>query len=182
MVRLATTVVAATLLVVPALAATQQFERDVSDDVIVTREDLIDILGRDVVTDLEERDPFGFGAIFKLVKTGVKLGKEAHKAHNHVQNAQNNRNNNRNNRHHRRALDEELSARQFEEEFDLASRELLDDLEERAPFGLGFAAKLVKNGIRAGKAAHRGYEHYQQYRREFDEANLLEREYYDDLD
>ncbi|PPQ86675.1 hypothetical protein CVT25_006750 [Psilocybe cyanescens] len=137
MVRLATSIVAATLLVVPALAATQQFERDVSesdlytrsivdDDIVVTREDLIDVFGRDVVVDLEEREPFGLGLLFKAVKTGVKLGKKAHEAHHHVQHISGNNNNNNNHRH-RRAFDEE----------ELSAREFVEDLEEREPFGLG---------------------------------------------
>ncbi|KAF8907873.1 hypothetical protein CPB84DRAFT_1843724 [Gymnopilus junonius] len=70
MVKFTTSIVAATLLSVPVLAAaSQEYEREVAesdlygrdfpeDDVeLLTREDLEDIFGRDFVEELEEREP-----------------------------------------------------------------------------------------------------------------------------
>jgi hypothetical protein len=120
MVRLANSIFAVALLAVPTLAAySEQFERSVAesdlygrdfadvDDILVTREDLEELFGRELINDIEERDPFGLFSIFKGIKAAVKIGEDAHKAHEVKENLQGN-----NNKHHRREFDEDLEARE----------------------------------------------------------------------
>jgi len=131
MVKLATSVLAVSLLALPALAAPAEFYersvtegdlygRDQADAVIVTREDLYDIFGREFVDDIEERSPFGLGG---LLKVGEKLGGKFFR-HSHISSSNNNNNNNPNN--NRREFDEEeLEAREpnkYTEVFDIAKK------------------------------------------------------------
>jgi len=188
MVRLATSVFAAALLAVPALAASsEQFERSVAesdlygrdfadvDDVLVTREDLEELFGRELINDIEERDPFGIFSIFKGIKAAVKVGKGIHKAHEAKEHVQNHRN--------RREFDDE--------EFDL--REFDEDLEAREPLKFGAALKGLRAAVKFGKkhhtAKHAGHignnfiqqQNDQQYQREF-EDEMVERDFDEDLE
>jgi len=195
MVRLATSVLVASLLAIPALAAfSEQFERSVTEsdlygrdfvdieDNLVTRELLDELFGREFTDDIEERSPFGLGLLFKGIKTAVKIGEKAHSAHSHASHLQNNNNNNNNNRHHRREFDDE--------EFDL--REFDEDLEAREPSKLSAAFKVAKTLARKGKKVHHkvgGFSQFipqnnnddQNQRRQFDEEFDL-REFDEDME
>jgi len=192
MVRLATSVFAVALLAVPALASSEQFERSVAesdvygrdfadvDDVLVTREDLEELFGRELINDIEERDPFGIFSIFKGIKAAVKIGKDVHKAHEAKEHLQNN-----NNHHHRREFDDA--------EFDL--REFDEDLEVREPINFGAALKGLRAAAKFGKkhhVAHHVVNHVgnnlnqqqndQQYQREFEDEEFDLREFDEDLE
>ncbi|KAF9553562.1 hypothetical protein CPC08DRAFT_754160 [Agrocybe pediades] len=135
--KFTTSILAIAFIAVPALAASyddyEQYERslsdvdvdvyerafDATDDVVVTREDLDELFGREFVADIEERSPFGLGLLFKGIKAAVKIGKAAHHAHEAKKN-----------HHNRREFieDEDLELREFEED-DLLERENFDDLD-----------------------------------------------------
>jgi len=171
MVKLATSVLAVSLLALPALAApAERYERSVAEsdlydrdlanvgNIIVTREDLYEIFGREFVDDIEERSPFGLGAIFHVAK--AIAGKVGHHSH-HIPSMGSNNNNNNNNR------------REFDEE----------ELEAREPFGFGAIFHIAK-GI-AGKVGHHSHHipsmgsnnnNNNNNRREFDEEELEARE------
>jgi len=96
MVRLSTSILAASLLAVPALAlSSTQYERSVAEsdlygrdiadleNVILTRGDLNAIFGRELINAIEERSPINFGAVFKAGKKLVGMGKKAQEAHGH---------------------------------------------------------------------------------------------------
>ncbi|KAF9528655.1 hypothetical protein CPB83DRAFT_835656 [Crepidotus variabilis] len=131
-----------------------------------------EVLERDLsVDDLEEREPFGIGMAFKAIKGIFKIGK-------HARHAQNNNNNNK----HKRSLD-------FEED-EVLERDLsVDDLEEREPFGIGMAFKAIKGVFKIGKHARHAQNNNnnnnnKKHKRslDFEEDEVLEREYYDELD
>jgi hypothetical protein len=133
--KFATSILAIALLAIPALAASSEYEQyerslsdidsdvyergfDAVDDIIVTREDLDELFGREFVNDIEERSPFGLGLLFKGIKAAVKVGKAAHHAHSANQN---------HNNHKREFEDDELELR---EEFeDVYEREDFEDLD-----------------------------------------------------
>jgi hypothetical protein len=89
--KFATSILAIVFIAVPTLAAsTEQYERSYDlaesdlydrevDEIVdnLTREDLDDIFGRELVDDIEERSPFG---IFAAIKAAVRVGKLAHNA------------------------------------------------------------------------------------------------------
>jgi len=89
--KFATSILAIAFIAVPALAiSTEQYERSYDlaesdlygrevDEIVenLTREDLDDIFGRELVNDIEERSPFG---IFSAIKAAVRVGKMAHNA------------------------------------------------------------------------------------------------------
>jgi len=183
MVRLATSVLAASLLAIPALAASsEQYERSVAEsdlygrdfldveDAMVAREQLEELFGRELVNDMEERSPFGLGLLFKGIKAVAKIGHKAHSAHDHAQNFQNNR-------QHRREFDDE--------EFDL--RDFDEDLEVREPGKFGAAFRVAKTLVH--KHGHHAQNlaqfipqnNDQNQRREFDEE-LDARDFDDDLE
>jgi len=185
MVRIATSVLAASLLAIPALAAfSEQYERSVAEsdlygrdfidveDTVIAREQLDEIFGREFVNDIEERSPFGLGFLVKGIKAAVKIGKKAHSAHSHVSG-----NNNQNN--HRREFDDE--------EFDL--REFDEDLEAREPGKFGTALRVGKSLARKGAKFHNrvgGFSQFipqnnDQYRRELDDEFDL-REFDEDME
>jgi len=198
MVKLATSVLAVSLAALPALAApSKQYERSVaesdlysrdlanSDDIVVTREHLDELFGREFINDIEERSPFGLGMIFRGVKSAVKLGKDAahhHSHHGHMPSFGGGSNNNNNNNNDRREFDEE--------EFDL--RDFDEDLEAREPFGLGMIFRGVKAAVKLGKdAAHHshhmpsiggGSNNNNNNRREFDDEELSLRDFDEDLE
>ncbi|CAA7268265.1 unnamed protein product [Cyclocybe aegerita] len=199
MVRIALPTLAVTLLVIPALAQLSDVsERDVlendlysrifddGDDIVVTREDLDALFGREFVDDMEARDPF-LGLLFKGIKAAVKIGKGIHKAHSAKEHHKN---------HRKRELEID----------DVSTRELVgDDLEEREPF-LGLLFKGIKAAVKIGKGAHKAHQakenHKNRHKREldfidddvfergFDDEDFFEREfgdmeerdYYDELD
>jgi len=190
MVRLATSVFAVALLAVPALAASsEQFERSVAesdlygrdftdvDDILVTREDLEELFGRELINDIEERDPFGLFSVFKGIKAAVKIGKGIHKAHEAKEHMQNHR--------HRREYDDgEIDLREFDE-----------DLEAREPMKFGAAIKGLRAAVKFGKkhrVAQRVGHHIgnnlnqqqndQQYQREFEDEEFDLREFDEDLE
>jgi hypothetical protein len=172
MVRLATSVLAASLLAIPALAASsEQYERSVAEsdlygrdfldieDALAAREQLEEFFGRELVNDMEERSPFGLGFLFKGIKAITKIGHKAHEAHEHAENFKNNRH------QHRREFDDE--------EFDL--RDFDEDLEAREPGKFGAIFRVAKGLARKhGHHAH-NLEQFvpqnndQNQRREFDE-------------
>jgi len=181
MVKLATSVLAVSLLALPALAApAERYERSVAEsdlydrdianvgNIIVTREDLYEIFGREFVDDIEERSPFGLGAIFHVAK--AIAGKVGHHSH-HIPSMGSNSNNNNN----RREFDEE-------------------ELEAREPFGFGSVFHIAK-GI-AGKVGHHSHHHIPSVdlnsnnnnnnnnnnRREFDEEEFDLRDFDEDLE
>jgi len=173
MVKIATSVLAAALFACPVLAISEQYERSLTEtdlydrdftveDIVVTREDLDTFFGREFVSDIEERSPFGLGLLFKGIKAAVKIGKGAHKAHHVVGN------NNNNNNNHRREFDGG--------EFDL--REFEDDLEAREPFGFGTAVKGFRTASRLGRKAH----HLQGYIPQTNQNDQQSREFDDDLE
>jgi len=185
MVRLTTSVLAVSLLAVPALAASsEQYERSVAEsdlygrdfndveDAVVAREELDEIFGREFVNDMEERGLFPFGAIFKGIKSIAKVGHKAHEAHEHAENFRNNRNN----RHRREFDDEEFDLRDFDE-----------DLEAREPGKFGAIFRVAKGLARKhGHHAQRLGEFIpqnndQNQRREFDEEFDV-RDFDDDLE
>jgi len=93
-------------------------ERRVIDDVVVTREDLNEIFGRELVDRLEERDPFGLGLLFKGAKLAFKAVQKI--------------------RHKRSLVEDDLSEREdeldlvdrdFDDEEDLLEREYYEDLD-----------------------------------------------------
>jgi hypothetical protein len=89
--KFATSILAIAFIAVPALAAsTEQYERSYDlaesglydrevDEIVdnLTREDLDEIFGRELVDDIEERSPFG---IFTAIKAAFRVGKLAHNA------------------------------------------------------------------------------------------------------
>ncbi|KAJ3515075.1 hypothetical protein NLJ89_g1991 [Agrocybe chaxingu] len=209
MVRIALPTLAVALLAIPALAQFSDVsERDVlendlyerffddGDDIVLTREDLDALFGREFVNDVEARDPF-LGLLFKGVKAAVKIGKGIHKAHQAKQH---------HNNHRKRELEID----------DMSTRELVgDDLEERDPF-LGLLFKGIKAAVKIGKGVHkahqakqhhnnhrkreldllddgifeRGFDDDEVFERGFDDEDFFEREfgdmeerdYYDELD
>ncbi|KAF8155485.1 hypothetical protein B0H34DRAFT_798666 [Crassisporium funariophilum] len=167
MVKLATSVLALALVATPALAVSsgKYYERN-TEDILITRNDLEELFGREFVNDIEEREPFGLGFLIKGIRGAVKLGQKAHKAHEHVGHAQNNNQN-----QHKRALEE------------LFGREFVADLEEREPFGLGFLIKGIRGAVKIGEKAHKGHKHLEhgqdnnqngQKRRELEELYVRE--------
>jgi len=84
------TILSVVFIAVPTLAiSSEHYERNYNvaesdlydreaDEIVaeLTREDFIDMFGRDVVEDLEERSPFIFGAI----RAGFRIGKLVYKA------------------------------------------------------------------------------------------------------
>jgi hypothetical protein len=188
MVKLATSVLAVSLLALPALAApAERYERSVAEsdlydrdlanvgNIIVTREDLYEIFGREFVDDIEERSPFGLGAIFHVAK--AIAGKVGHHSHHHIPSVDLNSNNNNNN-NNRREFDEE--------EFDL--RDFDEDLEAREPIDVEKVLHRAHRVYRAAQYIPTGNYNDRRdlveevFEREFDDEELLEREYYDDLD
>jgi hypothetical protein len=162
MVRIAAALAIATLFAGSVLAQTPEVAvndlavRDINnvDDIEFTREDLVAILGREFVEDMEVRDPFGIGLAFKGLKF---LGKTiAHSIHNH---------------HH--------NNRELEFEDDVFERDVSDDLAEREPFGIGLAFKGLKF---LGKTiAHSIHNHHHKRELEF-EDDIYERDLSDDLE
>ncbi|KIM37193.1 hypothetical protein M413DRAFT_448688, partial [Hebeloma cylindrosporum] len=89
--KFATSILAIAFIAIPTLAiSTEQYERSYDlaesdlygreiEDVVdnLTREDLDNIFGRELVNDIEERSPFG---IFTAIKAAVRVGKMAHNA------------------------------------------------------------------------------------------------------
>lgn len=87
MVRLATSILAASLLAVPALAvSSEQYERSVAEndlygrdfvdveETIATREELDEIFDREFLDELEVRDPSLFGMVAKFASKGIAKG------------------------------------------------------------------------------------------------------------
>jgi len=161
MVKLATSVLAATLLSVPVLAvASEEYERSLAesdlygrdfnpedDAVLLTREDLEDIFGREFVEELEEREPIGFGMIskgFQVLRHGVGHFRHGGSGGHHFRHmggfsggGSSGGDNSQQQQQSRRDLGEE-----FEPE-ELLSREFVDDLEERGPIGFGMISKGI---------------------------------------
>jgi hypothetical protein len=222
MVRHATSVLAISLLTLPVLVvSSEQYERRVAEsdlygrdladleDIILTREDLDEIFGREFVTDIDERSP-GFGTLFRggakvLGKLGRKGAQHMHSAqHSHsghrahsVIKGMNNINdaygqasqfNGGSNNNNRREFDEE--------EFDL--RDFDEDLDTREPINIGMLRKIFHHAHKAEVAAeyipqpnnnnnnnnnnNRRDTDEDLFGREFDEEEFFAREYFDDLD
>jgi len=178
MVRLATSVLAASLLVLPALAApSQQYERSVAEsdlygrdlsETIVTREDLEEMYGREYMDDLEERSPLGIGLIFKGIKALTHLGHHAPSLGS-------------NNNNHRREFDEEeLNLRDLDDM--MVTREDLDELYGRSPLGIGLIFKGIKALTHLGHHAPSLGSNNNNHRREFDEEELDLRDFDEDLE
>jgi len=171
MVKLVTSVLAVSLLALPAFAAPAElyersvaasdlYDRDLANvaDILVTREDLYEIFGREFVNDIDERSPLGLGALFHIAK-GL-AGKAGHHSHHHMPSVDFNNNNNNNN-NNRREFDEE-------------------ELEAREPRGFGSVFRIAKGF--AGKFGHKSHHHMPSVdfnnnnnnnnRREFDEEEL----------
>jgi hypothetical protein len=129
MVKIAATFFFAALVAIPAFAnSAQQYQREFDlDNIVVTREDLNTIFGREFVNDVEARSPFGLGLLFKGVKALTHLGHHHH-----------------NNNQRRDLIDEE----------DFYARDLSTDIEEREPFGLGLLFKGVKALTHLGHHHH----------------------------
>jgi len=187
MVRLATSLLAVSFVVLPALAApTEQYERSVAEsdlygrdpanleDIIVTREDLEEIFGREFVNDIDER---GFGGAFRFAK-GL-AGKFGHHHSHSLPSMGSNDNSNGNNNNYGRELVNDIDERGFGGAFRFAKglagkfghhhshslpsmgsndnsnsnnnygRDLVNDIDER---GFGGAFRLAK-GL-AGKFGH----------------------------
>jgi len=140
MVKLATSILAIALVAAPTLAVSSEryYERN-TDDVLITRQDLENLFGREFVNEIEEREPFGLGFLVKGIRGAVKLGEKAHKAHEHAHEAHEHLQNQNNNNHHK--------------------REFVEDLEEREPFGLGFLVKGIRGAVKLGEKAHKAHEH-----------------------
>jgi len=137
-------------------------------------EDLEEFFARELSDiDLEERDPFGLGLLFKAATKGVKALTKIGKHHHHASGGNNNNN-------HKRELEdlEEFFARELSE---------IDDLEERDPFGLGLLFKAATKGVKAltkiGKHHHHasGGNNNNNHKRELDMDDLLEREFEDGM-
>jgi len=216
MVKLVSSVVAVSLLALPALAvSSQQYERTVAegdlygrdladlDNIILTREDLDEIFGREFVTDIDERSP-GFGGLLRGAKVLAKLGrkgaehaktaqhsKSAHRAYK-VMEGVNNANDayNQVSGNSRREFDiEEFALRAFDE-----------DLEIREPLNLGFLAKGLGKAFHHADKVQEAAQFIPQpnqnqnqnnnprdideelFERAFDDEEFFGREYFDDLD
>ncbi|PPR01902.1 hypothetical protein CVT26_011837 [Gymnopilus dilepis] len=201
MVKLATSVVAATLLSVPVLAVASEkrsvaesdlYGRDFAEEEndLLTREDLEDLFGRDFVEELEAREPFGLGFVSKglgLIRHGISHVRHGGSGGHH--------------HHHFGGVGGGDNSQQQQQ----SRREFIDDLEEREPLGFGMFSS-VNHGIHALKHGfshlrHGGGHHFhhmssmgggssggdpsqqQPQRRELtDEDDLFTREFVDDLE
>jgi len=182
MVKLSTSVITGSLLVVPALAlSSTHYERNVAesdlygrdfadlDDIILTREDLNDIFGREFVSELEERSPIRIGGLVRGAKSLLKFGKSKH-AHSaehehehghsggHFRHAQTAVDNFQSNTQQQPA-DPSQQRREFDED-DIFERDFVYDIEERSPIRLGGIVHGAKSLLRFGKSAKHGeHEH-----------------------
>ncbi|KAF8155486.1 hypothetical protein B0H34DRAFT_798667 [Crassisporium funariophilum] len=224
MVRFTSSIVLA-FAVVPALSlASQQYERTVAaadlydrgfhdiGTALAIRDELEQLYGRELIDDIAERSPFGFGAILKIGKKLTHLGHHSH----HDQQQQERR---EVEEIYSRALTNDIMERspfgfgailkigkklthlghhshqqqqqERREVEEIYSRALTNDIEERSPFGFGAILKIGKKLTHLGHHSH--HQQQQQERREVEEIDLLERDneglfarvfddLYDDLD
>jgi len=188
MVRLVTSVLAVSLVVLPALAvSSKQYQRSVAesdlygrdlaslDDIILTREDLDEIFGREFINDFEARSPLSLGMVVNGAKAAMKLGKKAGR-HSHHSDSFGSSNNNDNN--NRREFDEE--------EFDL--RDFDEDLEAREPINVERVLHHAHQAYTMSQYIPQSNNNYGRdvdelvFERDFEDEEFFAREYYDDLD
>jgi len=134
------------------VAESDLYDREVDESVdYLTREDLNDILGRELVDEIDERSPFG---IFTAVKAAFRVGKLVNNA---VQS-----------RKHKRDLEFDYDLEMREDLNDIFGREVVDEIDERSPFGI-FTA--IKAAFRVGKVINHAVQARKHKRElEFDEG------------